>query len=513
VLEFNDVVVEKIFGKEAAEDEAADRLKEYFFRNKAYENVVLDLPIRILVGHKGIGKSALLKVSYLEDLESGVPALWLRPGEVKSLITSNTESLIRLIEQWKAGLSSLITSEAFEHLTGVPAPASTAVAPRSRVLDVVSDMLRCASIPAHRASLAATFSQKRQLRIYLDDLDRGWEGQLRDIRGISALLNCLRDLTNDNPGLQFRLGLRSDVYFLVRTSDESTDKIEASVIWLSWTNHEILTLMAKRVETYFGNSVDETSLVEKRQDVIALHLHKVMTDVFRGRGKWEKVPIHRFLLSLTRQRPRDLVKLCHGGAKAAFRRRGAIVETGDFQSILENYSQERLQDIVNEFRTELPNIESLLFGMKPSRPERTTATSYQYTNDQLITKIHNICGQNAKFVFANNRVASPRELAQFMYKIDFITARKVLSDETIDRKYFDQSRYLQNQFTEFGYDWEIHPAYRWALQPGNLQEIFDKLQLDAEESGGAFSGTPSPRRATGSVGKPKRSRILPSLKG
>ena len=93
---FDDITIEAIFGKEAAEDEPADRLRQYFFRNKAYENVILGLPIRILVGHKGIGKSALLRMSYLEDLAAGVPALWLRPGEVKSLISSDTASLVRL---------------------------------------------------------------------------------------------------------------------------------------------------------------------------------------------------------------------------------------------------------------------------------------------------------------------------------------------------------------------------------------------------------------------------------
>ncbi len=247
--------------------------------------------------------------------------------------------------------------------------------------------------------------------------------------------------------------------------------------------------------------------MEKRQDLIAVHLHKVMTDTFKGRGKWERVPIHRVLLSLTRQRPRDLVKLCHGGAKAAFRRQGHLIDSIDFQSILEAYSQERLQDIVNEFRTELPNIENLLFGMKPSRQERTTGESYQYTNDQLIVKIGNIC-QNAKFVFANRSIGTPRALAQFMYKIDFITARKNLPDGTIDRKYFDQSRYLQNQFTEFGYDWEIHPAYRWALQPGNLQEIFDKLQLDAEGSGGWVTDTYLTPRSSVELTKPRTPRAL-----
>jgi hypothetical protein len=100
-----------------------------------------------------------------------------------------------------------------------------------------------------------------------------------------------------------------------------------------------------------------------------------------------------------------------------------------------------------------------------------------------------------------------------MYKIDFITARKILGDGTIDRKYFDQSRYLQNQFTEFGYDWEIHPSYRWALQPGNLQEIFDKLQLDAEESGGSFRENRSPPRSPASQERPRKPRMLPSRRG
>ncbi len=99
-----------------------------------------------------------------------------------------------------------------------------------------------------------------------------------------------------------------------------------------------------------------------------------------------------------------------------------------------------------------------------------------------------------------------------MYKIDFITARKNLPDGTIDRKYFDQSRYLQNQFTEFGYDWEIHPAYRWALQPGNLQDIFDKLQLDGEESGGSVRDAYPQPNISPVPAKPKKPRVLPAKK-
>ena len=64
-----------------------------------------------------------------------------------------------------------------------------------------------------------------------------------------------------------------------------------------------------------------------------------------------------------------------------------------------------------------------------------------------------------------------------MYKINFITARKELSNGQIDRKYFEENRYLSNQFIDFGYDWEIHPAYRWALQPESVADIFERVKL------------------------------------
>jgi hypothetical protein len=76
-------------------------------------------------------------------------------------------------------------------------------------------------------------------------------------------------------------------------------------------------------------------------------------------------------------------------------------------------------------------------------------------------------------------VASSKELANFMYKINFLTARKEQKDGEIDRKDFEENRYLSSQFVDFGYDWEIHPAYRWALQPNSIDEIFRTLALTA----------------------------------
>ena len=66
-IKLTDEVIQELFGYEDAESESVERLKAYFIKNTAYERVRADLPVRILVGHKGTGKSALFKVAMSED--------------------------------------------------------------------------------------------------------------------------------------------------------------------------------------------------------------------------------------------------------------------------------------------------------------------------------------------------------------------------------------------------------------------------------------------------------------
>ena len=62
-IRFDDLTIRDLFGTDTAEDEDPERLKAYFFKNKAYSSTRANLPLRILVGHKGIGKSALLRMA------------------------------------------------------------------------------------------------------------------------------------------------------------------------------------------------------------------------------------------------------------------------------------------------------------------------------------------------------------------------------------------------------------------------------------------------------------------
>ena len=354
-----------------------------------------------------------------------------------------------------------------------------------RVVNFLADSVKLLSekvnLDPSKKLLIDQFLKTRKITVYLDDLDRGWEGRPFDIKRISALLNAVRDMSSDNPGLQFRVALRSDVYFLVRTADESTDKVEGSVVWYSWSNHEILVLLIKRIETFFGRQVDEAALLRRRQYDIASYLDSVFEPKFTGRGHWENAPMYKVLMSLIRKRPRDLVKLCSAAAREAYNTRSSLIGTKHFEAVFEDYSQGRIQDAINEYRTELPELERLLMGMKPNKRERTTKESFYFTTDQLLNKIGNV-QQGGPFRFAKQQEATKQELAQFLYKINFLTARKDLDNGEVKRRFFEENRYLSNRFADFGYAWEIHPAYRWALQPDVATQVSVRLTVDEDHS-------------------------------
>ncbi|TNB48043.1 hypothetical protein FF124_10710 [Martelella lutilitoris] len=474
---FDDKTIANMFGAEDAENEAPERLKEYFFRNKAYESLKADLPIRILVGYKGVGKSALLKICNIEDIEDDMLSLWVRPNDIFGSVDTSASSFLQLIENWKSGLSTLIVRKALEgceQYDEADAVNKITGGARHLISSLYSHFEKVLGTSSGDAKqVMQRFLKEKKIRIYLDDLDRGWEGRKEDIQNISALLNAIRDMAGEDRNIQFRVALRTDVYHLVRTSDESTDKIESNLVWLSWSNHEILVAMVKRVTTYLGDNFNQDYLLELKQDQLIKLLDPVIEPRFNGRGKWENISTRRILMTLTRQRPRDLIKLFYYSAKEAHRLDSTVIKSTHLQNIFVKYSSERLTDVINEFKTEVPNLKLVLLGMRQTKKEREEGIGPIFSDDQLVTKMKSAL-RTGHIYFKNGEAVYPLTMARFLYRCDFITAR-VDHDNEIVRKHFSDNQLLAEPQAQFGFKWEIHPAYRWALEP---QQGAENLRFD-----------------------------------
>lgn len=477
VIDFSEEQIREMFGDLAAEDERRERFSSYFIKTDVYKKIHNFLPIRILVAHKGIGKSAVFRMSYLENLKNNVLSIWVKPDDILGI--ANTEDgtdPLEMIRQWKAGLEELLVEKIISNFNiskdndGINQISRNGLKLTERISMIIKKVQDVVDVDGIKKSVADQYLKNHKIVIYVDDLDRAWNGSKQNIYRISALLNAVRDMCNETNELCFRISLRSDVYYLVRTADESTDKIDGNVLWLTWTEHELLALLVKRVQSYFGNDISEKELLGMQQREMSAYLNDIMADTFEGAGKWNNRPIRYIFLSLIRRRPRDLINLCTLAARNANAEGRNLIVTEDWEEVFEQYSSSRLQDTINEHKYELPDIERLLLGMKPSHEMKKTDKPFVYDKERLVRKIEGII-QNGKFDFANNKECTVEELIAFMYKINFLNARKDAAGGFIDRKYFEDNKYITAKSVDFGYDWEVHPAFRWALYP-ETRDIF-----------------------------------------
>ncbi len=501
----------KLFGHEDAGKEEEDRLLSYYYKTLQYEDVVSDIGLQIVTGEKGTGKSALLKMAYIEAQSSPIVPMWIRLDDLSELYGDilKSSNLYELKTMWKKSISKLIvmklasctSCEIGEDYEQALAWAySSGYASRdfiSRTVKIFKPLYEKyisldvdPEVSGERGILERIIQNSR-VRIFLDDFDLDWKGNSLDVLRLKSLLLSLSDMSSDMDGLSVRIALRTDVYEILR-DEEFSDKFESAVIKCKWNNNEIIKALCKRICTYFNVEFDENTIEENsnRQQIFVRYLNYVFETRFGEYARcWSNAPIYRVIFSLIRRKPRDMVKLCQSVAEQAYINKLNKINDMCFLNVLESYSQERLKDLVNEYKTQLPQLRPFLLRMAPTKDEIRSKSSerYVYTTDQLYKKIKDILSNIPIKIYQSSSnglvMANFHEAAHFLYQIGFITGRKRTPSGKISRVYYDESPYLlQINTGDGGFAWEIHPAYRGSLAKGINDSWESTLDVEDEDS-------------------------------
>lgn len=398
-------------------------------------------------------------------------SIWLQPNDIAKA-WSVQGTFVERVEGIKKNILTIIAEKSLEELNifGLEPGKNKYVTSARQLVGTITSNIGLGNVDRATAELVSNFTKAPKIVVHIDDIDRGWAATSRDVENISALINAARDIMNTDETLTFRIGIRTDAYNLVRAHDESGDKFEPYVVQITWTNHEILVMMAKRIAGYFDVILDETKLQKQGQLQISRNFYPIIEDKFQGAGHWSNRAIHNVLLSLTRRRPRDLVKLLAGAAAQAENSNNTRISTKNLTDSFPEYSKGRIADLVSEFGSELPKIEDVAYSMKPTTKEyKNKEKRFIYSNDEAIKKLNGIASNQSIF-FKSGIKATGITLLSFLYKIDFLIARKD-ENNTIERLYYQDHPNIISPSADFGYSWEVHPAYRWALNPKSVDDI------------------------------------------
>jgi len=191
-LRFTEVEIQALFGHEAAEDETPKRLQDYYFKTDTFDESQSDVPLRLVVGHKGIGKSALIQIAMLENSKSGVLSILIKPDDIADIAT-DTSDFLRTVRIWKEGLIRIISSRALEGVGAVFGDelAAKLAGTGGNIISLLRDTLRTKdkyNLKPTDEAIVDSFLKTGRISVFIDDLDRGWKGRPEDITRISALL-------------------------------------------------------------------------------------------------------------------------------------------------------------------------------------------------------------------------------------------------------------------------------------------------------------------------------------
>ncbi len=235
---FDDVSIEKLFGNEAADYEDINRLKDYYFKGKQYSRVTADVPLRILVGHKGIGKSALIRYAMHEDLMSGILPVLIKPDDVVGIAKTNVDFLLR-INDWKDGLHQVIGKKVLdEFYIGDAAALQLVTQPGGRFLNMLQECIAGllnktgVNLSTAKDALARKFLEKKKLG-YISTI---WiVAGLQEKMRLIEFLHCLAlFLTLAWSFLVYNLESRCDQMFTFCAERQMNQRTKQKDLWFGF---------------------------------------------------------------------------------------------------------------------------------------------------------------------------------------------------------------------------------------------------------------------------------------
>lgn len=468
-IELSDKVIVDLFGSEAAESESINRLKEYFYKNNAYNRFKEELPLRVLVGPKGTGKSAIFRYALAEAEDCKLPHFnmpeenW--PSGQQYTATKDATA------DWVTHIYKFIVQK-YNVSDKVKVDASFIRDVGNRFVPFIMNLISSDEAALQSAKqflnneVVDLSVKKESLTVYIDNVDSLWSGRPSDVYNICGLMRACHILSSDSIGINIRLSLRSDVYYTLLGELDIMDKVSSNIIKMKWKNHEILCVTAARLARFRSEEFDWEKHINEIDDlnqeqIFSEYFSDIFADKYYGIGKWEKIPMRRALLSFIRQRPRDMILFCSAAARAA---RKTPINHTHIQNILPQYGSDRINDLVAEYRHELPNISALLANMRATRQDYKDGIYNRYKQNEIIKKLNNILS-NTDIRFRGQH-AKPKsmDVLRFLHRINFLIATKEDEAGYITRRYFEDDESISRNIESGVWSWEVHMAYRWGLE-------------------------------------------------
>jgi len=367
------------FGKPSAEDDF-EGLKRYFVEG-SYSGRINSGENRFLLGNRGAGKSALLRMaaerehlanqivielrpsdySYqmlAEVTGAGAEEAWAKQGyyaaawkytlliltmkelaaapQVRTKLTKEERKLLKFIRDAYLGQALVNPIEVLTAYISRLRGSQTIPMDGIRSAELTK-LYRVEELDAYLTTMDEGL-RKSRVSIFVDELDTGWDASEDAKAFVAGLFQACTTLNRRNENLRIFVSLRQELYDNIPALYDDTQKYRDLFTTIRWDSKSLTDLIVKRIVYYVP-------------ELKNLSDDEVIEAVFGSRDVLE------YILDRSLYRPRDLIFF----ADLALRRAREITEKLPIpeQAVLDvelDYSTSRMNDLGAEYRFQYPEL-------------------------------------------------------------------------------------------------------------------------------------------------------------
>lgn len=452
---------------------------------------------RLMVGSKGIGKSAILQQLLRSCGEAQIPAMLLHPddidvetvGDAKDIGTLKrrmyqcllTAMAVRL-GQGANGLVSGAAAELHKLAVGVGKKKKDFVERLLSGLNAIAVPVAGVDAEKFARSLAGGVSGplSEAVKGYLvnaqsiavlmvDDTDQlAAPTEVSHLNRLWAFLLAVRRLSEENPAIHPIISLRSEVWLRLQHEErgqrDQVDHFRTLAVDLRASGSHLEKILTRRLECARHEAGDRSAnplgpFFEKGDMALP--------------QSTERRPWSSFITKSARDRPRDVVQLVHRMATTARNRGRSCITSADAEESMHTYSRERVGDLSIEVGNDCPQFEDVA---------RTFAgQSFELSFEELRKHMTKIPTRFSVQVRSRTLHADDKDdfvrLLGVLFEAGFINAR--IPDSRMSKNFrhvvfpddptlVSLSRWNDLQAAR----WEIHPAFRTWLMDVQLESKY-----------------------------------------
>lgn len=436
----------------------------------------------ILLGNKGVGKSIFVNVLHEAFLENDELSLLLTPDDLECdpILAKKTlaDKKSAAYGQISKSVAGIIGKHSAANEIGISADVTAlqqlAVKEGYSKPDLMSRLAKIlAQVTPQGGKLATALlaeqgrelgknnmknvidayltSRNKSLWLFIDDIDAAVAQNDKgafDYAACWAIVSAAIELSEDIEALQCVVSIRSDIWHLMtkvhRHGTERRDKL-GNIQELKFSEDEIKDIFLKRISLAAGHAQSASGLTTFFQ----------ATDVTLPGTSGAKRGWAQWVAKTSRNKPRDMVKMVQSLIAAAKRDKAPRIGDSQVHSILTQYGEERVSNIVDEYGGICPQIKDVIDDLT----EHNSYTFAQVFDLLLKAPAHRAIQVDGISLQQNNDSAI--QLLRLLHMACFINPRIDSDDDYTHYNYSDFPNIVDlaklNDLQK--YTWQIHPTF------------------------------------------------------